>query len=80
MFEKRSQLAFNIIREFREANIAFTLNVTRDDAITILAVVPGQRWEIDVFEDGTVDVEVFQSNGELHDVDRLQEMIMKFKD
>ena len=29
--------------------------------------VPGERWEVEFLSDGTVDVEVFRSNGDIHD-------------
>ena len=36
---------------------------TYDTHASIDAVVPGERWEIDVHHDGTVEVEVFRSQG-----------------
>lgn len=54
---------FSIADALSVASIYFSLHRTRDNAVTILAVVPGERWEIDVFDDGHVDVEVFRSTG-----------------
>jgi hypothetical protein len=52
----------------------------RDDAISIEVVVPGQRWEIDVLVDGTVEVEVFSSNGIIQDEQYLDTLIETFTD
>ena len=35
----------------------------RDDAMSLLVNEPGHNWEIDVLEDGSVDVEVYSSQG-----------------
>jgi hypothetical protein len=69
---------FEIIEALRRGKIAFTLDVTRDNAITILAVVPGQFWEIDVYVDGEVDLEVFASTGDIFDLDELKSLIDQF--
>lgn len=78
--EQNPELLFSIIAELQKAKISFSLDVTRENAITILATVPGQRWEIDVFKDGEVEVEVFQSGGQIYDYNHLGEMIRKFAD
>jgi len=33
----------------------------------IEVTVPGQRWEIEFLEDGTVDIEKFISDGKMYD-------------
>lgn len=33
----------------------------------VQVAVPGQRWEIEVLIDGTVDIEVFRNDGEVQD-------------
>ncbi len=52
-----------IIRALEAARIHFTLSYHRYDAVSIHASVPGQRWEIDVLEDGDVDFERFVTTG-----------------
>jgi hypothetical protein len=69
-----------IVRRLRQSNIHCQVAQYRDDALSIEAVVPGQRWEIDVFVDGTVDVEVFRSDGVMYDEDRLDALIAEFSD
>jgi hypothetical protein len=53
----------DIIRALEAAQIHFTVSYHRYEAVSILATVPGERWEIDVLEDGDVDFERFVSTG-----------------
>ena len=45
------------------ADVHFTETNYRDDAVSILVNEPGEYWEIDVLQDGSVDVEVYTSQG-----------------
>ncbi len=74
------EVLYSIISQLQAAHIFITLQVNRDDAITIAAVVPGQIWEIDVFQDGTVDLEVFRSDGKILNRDALNELVAQFTD
>ncbi len=70
--------AFNAIRQrLQEADLSFTSAAYRDDAMSLLVNEPGHYWEIDVLEDGSVDVEVYTSQGlsddPMGDIDRLIE-------
>jgi len=69
-----------LIRELKEAKIFFELSHHRDDGISILATVPGERWEIDVLDDGEVDFERFKSDGTIHERATLNEAIRQFAD
>ena len=67
---------FNAIRErLQAADLSFTSAAYRDDAMSLLVNEPGHYWEIDVLEDGSVDVEVYSSQGlsddPLGDIDSL---------
>lgn len=53
---------FEIIAKLERAKIHFTLARIREESILIVVAVPGERWEIEVMEDGTVETEVFVSN------------------
>lgn len=52
---------FEIIAKLERAKIHFTLSRIREESILIIVAVPGERWEIEVMEDGTVETEVFVS-------------------
>lgn len=68
------------IDSLREAKIYYSIRYTREDSISIDVSVPGQRWEIDFLGDGTVDVEIFKSDGCIYDRSKLIELFQKFSD
>lgn len=42
--------------------------------------VPGQRWEVEFFSDGTVEIEKFLSNGIIYDDTELDILFKDFSD
>ena len=70
----------SFLNRLDDAKISYSLKHNRDDTIVILIDVPGQRWEVDFFEDGSIEVEKFIStfvtgNGEL-----IEELFREFSD
>ena len=53
----------SFLRRLEPASIHYTLSHHRDDAIMATVSVPGERWEVEFFCDGSVEVERFVSNG-----------------
>jgi hypothetical protein len=68
----------SLIRRLEEAKIFYQMESYRDDGISVVITVPGQRWEVDFLADGDVDVEKFVSNGEIDDESALEELFAKF--
>ena len=74
--QSRMFAVFNGLRErLSAADLSYTSAAYRDDAMSLLVNEPGHYWEIDVLEDGSIDVEVYASQGlsedPLGDIDRL---------
>jgi hypothetical protein len=67
-----------ILDRLREANIHATLRYDRMGSVSIDAAVPGQRWEIDVLDDGSVEVEIFKSDGQIHGNEKLDQLLAEF--
>lgn len=42
--------------------------------------LPGQRWEVEFLEDGSVDIEKFISDGDMYDVAELETLFKNFSD
>lgn len=57
------QVLLELSDRLAEAGIQHDLKRFRDDALSIVASVPGEYWEIDVLDDGSLNVEVFRSDG-----------------
>ena len=68
------------IRRLEEAKIYHQVASNRDDAISVVVTVPGQRWEIDFLADGDIDVERFVSTGQIDDESALEELFEKFSE
>jgi hypothetical protein len=63
-----------VLNKLRAAGVHASLRQDRENAVSIDVAVPGQRWEVDVLDDGSVEVEVFASDGRIgdeNDLDRL---------
>ena len=71
---------FQIIARLNAARIHHSITSIRDDAIMIDAAPPGERWEIEVFEDGHVEIERYRSDGEIADEAALTEFFAGLPD
>jgi hypothetical protein len=71
---------FEVIAALNRGKIFHTITSIRDGAILIDAAVPGERWEIEVFEDGHVEIERYVSGGEIADETALRDLLARFSD
>lgn len=67
-----------IIRALEDARIYYRVAHNRHDGITVEATVPGERWEIDVLEDGDVDFERFVTSGGVAGEQEMNDAIAKW--
>lgn len=56
------------------------LRRVREDTIMIDAHVPGRRYEIEVFADENVEVEVYKSDGHIGGKEVIDELLANFSD
>lgn len=70
---------YAFLEQLEEAGIFFTLQRIRE-SIMVNVVVPGERWEVEFFEDGHVVVERFVTAGDLLDEKALNSLFDKFAD
>jgi hypothetical protein len=68
------------LKHLETVRLHYTLASHRDDAIMVLVTVPGERWEIEFFGDGSVEAERFRSNGEIGGEESLQELLSTYAD
>ncbi len=69
-----------LLNRLRRAKIHHVVRHDREGAVTIGIAIPGERWELDILEDGTVEIEVFQSDGTIHGESKLRELFTRFSD
>lgn len=60
--------------------IFFRLERIRADAVAVMIAVPGERWEVEFFEDGRVEAERFVSDGQIHDESALVTILSRFSE
>ncbi|MGO9559434.1 MAG: hypothetical protein ACLPYW_10140 [Acidimicrobiales bacterium] len=58
-FEKASELC----RELDARRVPYVLNFARPEALMVSVAIPGERWELEFFEDGHIELERFVSTG-----------------
>ena len=80
MTDDRFDKVLAFLHRLDAAKIHYILGHYRDDAVSVKIAVPGERWEVDFLDDGSVDVERFASNGEIYDESMLDELFAKYSD
>ncbi len=55
--------AAELCHELDKRHIAYQLLIVRDTALMVSVALPGERWEIEFFEDGRMELERFVSQG-----------------
>lgn len=68
------------LNELETKSIYYRLNKTRDESIMVEVTVPGQRWEIEFMNDGTIEIEKFVSDENFYDATELEVLIKEFSD
>jgi hypothetical protein len=58
------------IERLEAQHVWYRLEHVRDSMLVLLSI-PGQRWEVEFFPDGRVEVERFVSTGKIEDEDTL---------
>jgi arginine/lysine/ornithine decarboxylase len=71
---------YQILAKLDAAKIYYTLDKTRDETVMILAQVPGRHYEIEIFADGQIEVEIYKSSGEIGGQELVDELLRDFSD
>ncbi len=67
------------LSRLQRAKIHYSLAHFRD-SVMVMVAVPGERWEVEFFEDSHVEFERFISSGDIYDEEMLDELITKHSD
>jgi hypothetical protein len=71
---------YTLLQQLERARIHYTLARVRDDTVMICATVPGRRYEIEVFADGSIEVEVFGAEGDIGGQDAVDDLLATYSD
>lgn len=70
----------SLLNELEERKINYKLDKVREEAVMIEIAVPGQRWEVEVLADGSVEIEKFVSEPNMYDANELEVLFKQFSD
>ena len=70
----------SFLNKLEDNGIFYKLNKVRNEAVMVEVAIPGQRWEIEFLEDGTVDIEKFISDKDMYDANELKSLLKEFSD
>ncbi|BBD66748.1 hypothetical protein NIES4072_59770 [Nostoc commune NIES-4072] len=68
------------LNQLEQERISYTLAHHRDETIMVNVAVAGERWEVEFFEDGSVEVERFVSNGEINGEEVFSELFAMYSE
>jgi hypothetical protein len=68
----------NFLVQLEQSKIHYTLAHHRDEAIMVMVATPGQRWEIEFFNDGSVEIERFTSRDGIEEEAVLSELFAAY--
>jgi len=68
------------LNQLDQKKIFYRLSKIRPESVLVEVAVPGQRWEIEFMDDGTVEIEKFIAEGKMHDARELDVLFKEFSD
>src|ERR1044072_36971 len=68
------------LNDLERKGVSYTLARNRDESIMIIAAAPGERWEIEFLDDGSVEIERFISNGQIYGEEVLSELFARYQE
>ncbi len=71
---------YQILAKLDAAKIYYTLDKTREETVMVLAQVPGRHYEIEVFADGKIEVEIYKSHDQIGGQELVDELLRDFSD
>jgi len=70
----------NFLERLKTASIHYRLSDPTEGAIMVELSVPGERWEVEFHQDGTVGVEIFVSAKGVQGAETLEDLFRRFAD
>ncbi len=70
----------SFLQNLEQQKIVYTLAHHRDEAIMVSVAVPGERWEIEFLNDGSIEIEKFISNGEIVGEEALKDLFDRYSE
>ncbi len=68
------------LNQLQQSKISYNLAHHRDEALMVIISVPGERWEVEFLDDGSIETERFISEGEIEGEEALNELLALYKE
>ena len=68
------------LNQLQQAKISYNLAHHRDEALMVIISVPGERWEVEFLDDGSIEAERFISEGDIEGLEALNELLTLYKE
>ena len=78
MSKSSLERVLDFLRGLDHARIHYEFAVHREGALMVLLVVPGERFEVEFFADGSVEVERFVSDGQILGEGALRDLLGRY--
>lgn len=79
MIENGFHKFLKFLSRLETERVPYTLAHYREEAVMVNVSLPGERWEIEFFENGSVEIEKFISDGPIYGEDALPTFFEKYK-
>jgi hypothetical protein len=66
----------DFLEKLDNKGIDYTLSAAVRTSIMVIVALPGERWEVNYFDDGDIGVEVFKSDGTSYSEEKLSEILL----
>ena len=63
------------LAQLEVAGISHHIDAVRPDSLMVTLAVPGERWEVEFMADGSIEVEVFRSDGNIGGPEQLERLL-----
>ena len=70
----------DFLNGLEDKKIYYKLDKIRNESILVDVAVPGQRWEVEFMEDGSIEIEKFICDGDFYDGKELDYLFENFSD
>jgi hypothetical protein len=71
---------YRILAQLEAAQIHFTLTRVREETVMIEANVPDRHYEIEVFANGEIEVEVYKSDSQIGGQELIDELLRDYSE
>jgi hypothetical protein len=70
----------DFIRQLDETRTHYSLDSVREGAVMVEVFIPGERWEVEFFDDREPEIEVYRSDGTIFGPEKLADLRERMAD